>query len=80
VATLYVRDVPDELYARLKTRAEEQGRSLTAETIVLLRRALDAEWPEQRDVLARIAARPRFSPAAAGAPGSTEMLRDDRAR
>jgi plasmid stability protein len=80
VATLYVRNVPEELYAQLQSRAKREGRSVTAEAIVLLRRALSAETASQREILARIAGHSRFDPAAAGAPGSTDLLREDRAR
>jgi plasmid stability protein len=80
MATLYVRDVPDDLYQRLRARARSEGRSVTAETIVLLRRALGSPVPSQRELLERIAARPPVDPAAVGAPTSTELLREDRAR
>ncbi|MBI3970461.1 MAG: Arc family DNA-binding protein [Chloroflexi bacterium] len=80
MATLYVRDVPDALYEQLKARAEEEGRSVNAETIIILRRALDAGAVSQRRILSAIASRPRFDPQAAGAPSSTELLREDRAR
>jgi plasmid stability protein len=36
VATLYVRDVPERLYKRLKTRARKNGRSLNAEVLEIL--------------------------------------------
>src|SRR5687768_11184092 len=80
MATLYVRDVPDDLYRRLRARAQAEGRSVTAETIVLLRRALGSSAVSQRELLDRIAARRPFDPAAVGAPTSTELLREDRAR
>lgn len=40
MATLHVRNVPDELYAELRAAAEAEGRSIGAETISLLRGAL----------------------------------------
>ncbi len=40
MATLHVRNVPDELYAELRAAAEREGRSIGAETIALLRSAL----------------------------------------
>jgi hypothetical protein len=40
VATLHVRNVPDELYEELRARAERDGRSIGAEAIALLRGAL----------------------------------------
>jgi plasmid stability protein len=40
MATLHVRNVPDELYERLRAAAEEDGRSIGAEAISMLRAAL----------------------------------------
>jgi plasmid stability protein len=40
VATLHVRNVPDELYAALRERAAREHRSINAEAIAILRRAL----------------------------------------
>ena len=40
MATLHVRSVPDELYERLRTAAEEDGRSIGAQATVHLRTAL----------------------------------------
>ncbi len=82
MATLYVRDVPDELYQQLKKRAHEEGRSLTAETVKLLEQALHGEERRrsQRELLDAIQRGRRFNPASVGAPSSTEMLREDRAR
>ena len=78
--TLHVRNVPAVLYERLSERAQAQRRSLSAEVIMLLARALsDAERaPEQ--ILAAINERCRFSSAAVGAPDSTSLLREDRDR
>lgn len=80
VPTLYVRDVPDQLYDALKERATREGRSVSAETIVLLRHALGGAALTQDEILKRIAARPRFSSSAAGAPSSVDLIREDRAR
>jgi hypothetical protein len=38
MATLYVRDVPPELYEQVKTWAEKSGRSVNAEILALLER------------------------------------------
>ena len=40
MATLHVRNVPDELYERLRAAADEDGRSIGAEATSLLRAAL----------------------------------------
>ncbi len=47
MATLYVRDVPDELYERLREQARASRRSIGATAIELLR----AELPERRNGL-----------------------------
>lgn len=80
MATLHVRNVPDSLYERLRQQAESQNRSLSAEVIILLNRALEDTANDQSAVLARIRRRRSFSPAAAGAPDSTALLREDRER
>ena len=40
MATLYVRNVPDDLYTALRLRAGEEGRSISEATIAILRQAL----------------------------------------
>jgi plasmid stability protein len=40
MATLHVRNVPDELYEELRAAAERDGRSIGAEAVMLLRGAL----------------------------------------
>ena len=40
MATLHARNFPDDLYARLRAAAEEDGRSIGAEATALLSRAL----------------------------------------
>jgi len=80
MAVLHVRSVPDELYETLKLRAHEQGRSLSAEVILLLHQAVQAPARSQADVLASIARRRHFDPAASGAPSSTNLIRQDRER
>jgi plasmid stability protein len=77
---LHVRNVPDELYAELQRRAETQRRSLSAEVITLLDWALDQVERAPTTTLASIRSRRFYDPAAAGAPDSTALLREDRAR
>ena len=48
MATLHARNFPDDLYARLRAAAEEDGRSIGAEAAALLSRALS-----ERDELRR---------------------------
>ena len=76
--TLTVRNVPDDLYARLQRRAQAHRRSLSAEVIVLLQVALDEAERTSETLLASIRRRRFFDPAAAGAPDSTALLRQAR--
>ncbi len=80
MATLHVRNIPESLYERLRQRAEAQNRSISAEVIVLLERALDDRRQNQADVLADIRRRRFYNPASYGAPDSVTLLREDRER
>lgn len=80
MATLHVRNVPDELYDRLRLQAEEKNRSLSAEVIILLDSALETNRQKQTEILDRIRRRRFFQPSAVGAPDSTTFLRQDRER
>ena len=80
MAVLHVRNVPNDLYNRLKQRAKARRRSLSAEVISLLEWALqEAEHPPHV-TLSSIRTRRSFNPAAVGAPDSTTLLRQDRQR
>ena len=74
MATLHVRNVPDSLYERLRRQAETENRSLSAELVILLDRAL-APSDDPIAVSERIRQRRAFDPAAVGAPDSTSILR-----
>jgi plasmid stability protein len=78
--TLHVRSVPEELYDRLRALAQAKQRSLSAQVILLLDKALEeeAKHQEQAQVLAELRRR-RFTPPPS-APDSVEMLREDRQR
>lgn len=56
MATLHVRNVPDELYEQLRAAAEEDGRSIGAEATILLRGAL-AERGHRKQGIDRIVTR-----------------------
>jgi plasmid stability protein len=49
VATLHVRNVPDDLYGRLQARADAEHRSLSAEVIDLLQSGM-AAWDRRAGV------------------------------
>lgn len=77
---LHVRNVPDDLYNRIKIQAQAKNRSLSAEVILLLDRALAEADHSQAEVLDNIRRRRFFRPAAANAPDSATLLREDRGR
>lgn len=77
---LHVRNVPDDLHARLQRRARE-NRSLSAEVITLLAHALDEAEQGQAEVLQGIGRRRRFyRPTQHNAPDTTTLLREYRNR
>jgi Clp amino terminal domain, pathogenicity island component len=53
VATLHVRNVPDQLYEMLRVRAELEGRSIGAQAVALLKRGLEDEASLRRRVQGR---------------------------
>jgi len=81
MATLYVRDVPPELYERLRREAAAARRSLSAETIELLRRSLAPRAETSFEQLLRGADEIRSKhPLSADAPTAAELIREDRDR
>lgn len=78
--TLHVRGIPDDLYRQLRELARSRNRSLSAQVITLLARALEEEQrlQEQTTILDRIRRR-RFTPPA-HSPASLDLLREDRQR
>lgn len=77
MATLYVRNVPADLYAEIQRWAAESGRSVNAEMIDLLTQAADrrrsqAEWWAKLQEL-----RTRITPVE-GPPWPEDLIRRDR--
>ena len=77
---LHVRNVPEDLYDRIKQQAAVQKRSISAQVITLLERAVERPMRSQDQVLEGIRRRRFFSPDEAVAPDSTTLLRQDRSR
>lgn len=77
---LHVRNVPEPLYERIRACAESEKRSISAEVIDLLERALEELARPQSEILAGLRRRRSFRPADVGAPDSTSLLREDRGR
>ncbi len=88
MATLHVRNVPDELYAQLQQLAKQQNRSISAQVITLLQNALptEAQQPQEKtqqnvlEILAESHRRREQLPADLGLPDSTTLIREDRER
>lgn len=82
MATLHVRDIPDELYQAIQDLAAREQRSTGAEVTILLEKALDHEALRTRgsEALDRITRRRRSLKPAEGASDSLALLREDRAR
>lgn len=80
MATLHIRNVPEDLYAKLKQSADARHRSLSAEVVALLEWALEGTERTAASTLASIQRRRSYSPSAAGAPESIRLLREDRGR
>ena len=75
--TLYIRNVPPEVYDALKARAQREGRSVNAEALKVLE---DIAQREQRsgsltDHLRAIAAQIKDRP---GSPGADQVVRQAR--
>ena len=77
---LHVRHVPEELYERLRQRARDENRSISAEVISLLERGLQEPARSRKEVVEAILRRRSLRPTELGMPDSTVLLREDRER
>jgi plasmid stability protein len=77
---LYVRNVSEELYTRLKQQAQMHRRSLGAEVIALLEWSVEEIDRTLATPLESIRYRRFFEPASVDAPDSTRLLCADRER
>jgi plasmid stability protein len=78
MATLYVRDIPDNLYQQAKKIADAQGRSLSAYVLIMLQQAVEDEKIRQNRVKVLSSIRRRRRPLPSNAPDSVTMLRQIR--
>lgn len=76
VATLHVRDVPDEVYEALRARARREGRSISQEAIAILRRTLGRRSPE--DVLEDLRELRQTTTLPTGRYAPEKIIRGDR--
>lgn len=82
MATLYVENVPEEVYAALRKRARQHRKSIAAEILSMLEEniATPAELKRRRDLL-RVAKQLRSKRRAHSQfPSAEEMQREDRER
>jgi plasmid stability protein len=83
MATLYVENVPDDLYEALRKRARTQRRSIAAEVLSLLEQNIptEKELKRRREVTRKLE-HLRFTSRVSGKsfPSSEEMIREDRER
>jgi plasmid stability protein len=82
MATLYVENVPEELYESLRERARSNRRSISAETILLLERVLPTatELRHRSAIYRRIQRLSSRPGAVAPGPSTEQLLREDRDR
>lgn len=79
--TLYVRDVPPELYEQLRGEAKSARRSLSAEAVERLRRSLSSRSGTSLEEFLRDADRIRAEQVLpGGSPTAAELIREDRDR
>jgi plasmid stability protein len=77
VPTLHLRNVPAEVYERLRRRAKRNGRSMNAEAVALLEEAVEREerTGSITDELRRLAQEINLPP---DAPRPEDIIRQDR--
>ena len=83
MATLYVENVPEDIYRALRNRARAQRKSIAAEVISLLQQNIPTqeELKRRREFYDRMAELRAMQPLSAGPfPSAEEMIREDRER
>lgn len=83
MATLYVENVPDDLYKALRKRAKNNRSSIAVEVIGLLRQFVptEAELKKRREFYNRMVDLQSKPPLTPGPfPSAEELIREDRDR
>jgi plasmid stability protein len=83
MATLYVENVPDNLYKALRHRAKSHRRSIAAEVLALLEESIPTETALQarEELFQRMLRMREEIPQSKGPfPSAEEMIREDRER
>ncbi len=80
-AELHVRNIPPELHERLRARAKADGRSMSAEAIVLLQLGLKPDGDQRADrraAIERLREIRRRSRLSDEMPSAEQLVREDR--
>ena len=83
MATLYVENVPDELYEALRAQARRENRSISAEVLAMLKDNVptEQELARRREIFERLEKlRAIPVPADVKYQSAEEMIREDRDR
>jgi plasmid stability protein len=83
MATLYVENVPDDLYEALRSQAKARRRSIAAEVLELLRQNVptEQEMKARHEWVRKLARLRKTRKRPGGAfPSAEEMIREDRER
>jgi plasmid stability protein len=83
MATLYVENIPDDLYEALRSRAKSRRRSIAAEVLALLEENVPTveELKSREDLFRRIIRmREKRTKSKGPFPSTEEMIREDRER
>jgi antitoxin FitA len=81
MATLQIRDLPDDLYAELRRTAERSHRSIAQQAIVELRKAQGLDARIRHDAIERLRkSAPSLSLRDANVPSPEHLIREDRDR
>jgi antitoxin FitA len=78
MSTLYVRNVPEDLYAKLQKWAAESGESLNSAILEFLER--EVERKERRAEYERLLGELNKYPPYVGPPWPEDLIREDRDR
>jgi plasmid stability protein len=77
VATLYVRDLPERLYERLRSRARRNGRSVNAEVIHVLQDVIERERDAEL-ITRKLAQHAKEINLPSDAPKPEDIIREER--
>ena len=83
MATLYVENVPDELYEALRSQAKARRRSIAAEILALLEENIPTakDLKAREELFRRVLRIRQEQPESKGPfPSTEEMIREDRER